>query len=536
MKTLLIKPLVVLLFFLCIAMQLLGQQQRKRLALVIGNAAYQHGGALKNPVNDADLMARTLEDLGFDVIKETDAGLKDMQSAFKGFVTRLDDYGVALFFYAGHGMQVDGQNYLIPVDARLEDKLSVEFEAFKVSSVNRYFAFNDDKLNIMILDACRNNPYRAWMRGGGQGFNAIEDQGAGTIIAFATREGETASDGTGSNGLFTQHLVEQMRIPQNITDVFQNTRVSVLKASKKQQVPQEWNMLTGNFYFTHTASGQSANEDAGINDNPVFVSGKVSVDYGSIMIDTKIGGDLYLDGEILGYLQANSTGNQLNKIKTGAHTVKIVGSETQTREITVYKDRATTVIFEKKIEGYTTNVASASFTDSRDRKIYKLVRIGNQVWMAENLDYGMPSTYVSEKGDRYYTWEAAMKACPAGWHLPSDMEWDILVNRFGGSYKAGTALKSASGWKDGGNGTNSSGFTGVPGGNGTNSSGFTGLPGGARFSYGDLVLHDRHGFWWSSSESSTLNAWNRELYYVNDDVFRGNYFKGFGFSVRCLRD
>ncbi|MGR3319511.1 MAG: caspase family protein [Candidatus Anammoxibacter sp.] len=76
MKTLLIKPLVVLLFFLCIAMQLLGQQQRKRLALVIGNAAYQHGGALKNPVNDANLMARTLEDLGFDVIKETDAGLK----------------------------------------------------------------------------------------------------------------------------------------------------------------------------------------------------------------------------------------------------------------------------------------------------------------------------------------------------------------------------------------------------------------------------------------------------------------------------
>ena len=235
MKPLLIKPLVVLLFLLCPAMQLFAQEHQKRLALVIGNAAYQHGGALKNPVNDADLMARTLEDLGFDVIKETDAGLKDMQSAFKGFVTRLDDYGVALFFYAGHGMQVDGQNYLIPVDARLEDKLSVEFEAFKVSSVNRYFAFNDDKLNIMILDACRNNPYRAWMRGGGQGFSAIDDQGAGTIIAFATREGETASDGTGGNGLFTQHLVEQRRIPQNITDVFQNTRVSVLKARKSSR-------------------------------------------------------------------------------------------------------------------------------------------------------------------------------------------------------------------------------------------------------------------------------------------------------------
>ena len=108
MKPLLIKPLFGLLFLLCLSMQLLAQEHQNRLALVIGNAAYQHGGVLKNPVNDANLMARTLEDLGFDVIKETDAGLKDMQNAFKGFVARLNDYGVALFFYAGHGMQVDG--------------------------------------------------------------------------------------------------------------------------------------------------------------------------------------------------------------------------------------------------------------------------------------------------------------------------------------------------------------------------------------------------------------------------------------------
>lgn len=165
-------------------MHLPAQQQQKRLALVIGNAAYQHGGALKNSVNDAHLIARTLEELGFDVIKETDAGLRDMQRVFKGFVSRMDDYDVALFFYAGHGMQVDGQNYLIPVDALLEDKMSIEFEAFKVSSVNRYFAYNDDKLNIMILDACRNNPHRAWMRGGGQGFTAIDNQGSRHYYSF----------------------------------------------------------------------------------------------------------------------------------------------------------------------------------------------------------------------------------------------------------------------------------------------------------------------------------------------------------------
>ncbi|MFC2125548.1 FISUMP domain-containing protein [Bacteroidota bacterium] len=237
-------------FVVLLSILTLSQAQDSRLALVIGNAAYQYGGKLKNPVNDANLMARTLRELGFVVITKTNADLDDMQEGFKQFVSQLDRYDVALFFYAGHGLQVDGENYLIPVDAKLEDKLSVEFEAFKVASVNKYFSYRGDKMNIIILDACRNNPYRAWMRGGGQGFRAIEEQGAGTIIAFATREGETASDGTGGNGLYTRCLVNQMRTTQNITEVFQNTRVCVLEESKQQQIPQEWNMLTGNFYFT----------------------------------------------------------------------------------------------------------------------------------------------------------------------------------------------------------------------------------------------------------------------------------------------
>lgn len=520
MKSLPAKSLV-LLFFLCLSLQTIAQQQRTRLALVIGNAAYQHGGELKNPVNDANLMSRTLKDMGFDVIQETNGGLKSMQNAFKGFATRLDDYDVALFFYAGHGMQVDGQNYLIPVDARLEDKLSVEFEAFKVSSVNRHFAYNDDKLNIMILDACRNNPYRAWMRGDGQGFNEIKNQGAGTIIAFATREGETASDGTGSNGLFTKHLVEQMKIPQNITEVFQNTRVSVLKASNKQQVPQEWNMLTGNFFFTQTTSGQRANEDTVNNDNPVFISGKVSVDYGSITIDSQIEGKLYLDGKQLGYLPANSTGNQLNKIKTGAHTVKIVGSETQTHEITVYKDRTTKLIIKTDKEGHT-SVASASFTDSRDHKTYKSIRIGNQVWMAENMDYKMTHSYVNKNGDRLYSWLAAMKACPEGWHLPSDHEWDILVNRSGGIVRAGAALKSKTGWKKSGNGTNSSGFSG--------------LPAGYRDLNGSISYIEKSSYFWSSTEESISLASIRKLKNNYKELYRHNFNKGKALSCRCIQD
>ena len=222
-------------------------QSDKRLALVIGNAKYENGGSLKNPVNDAKLMHQTLKNLGFDVTLLTDAGLKEMQTAAIDFTNKVGDYGVALFYYAGHGVQLNGINFLLPVDAKLNDELSAKYEAFDISDINYAFSRNNKNLNIMILDACRDNPFRSWMRGGNTGFAAPGNQAAGTIIAFATREGETASDGTGDNGLFTEKLVQQLNIPQNITEVFQNTRVEVLESSNNVQCPQEWNMLTGNF-------------------------------------------------------------------------------------------------------------------------------------------------------------------------------------------------------------------------------------------------------------------------------------------------
>ena len=211
------------------------QNNQKRLALVIGNAAYQHGGSLRNPVNDARLMATTLRNLGFEVIYKNNAGLKSMQMATAEFTNKIANYDVALFYYAGHGIQVDGENYLIPVDAKLDKKVMCQFEAFNVNFINRAFQENQNKLNVMILDACRNNPFRSWMRGGSRGFKVVSNQAAGTLIAFATREGETASDGTGNNGLFTEKLVKQMNKAQNITEVFQNTRVEVLRASGNAQ-------------------------------------------------------------------------------------------------------------------------------------------------------------------------------------------------------------------------------------------------------------------------------------------------------------
>ncbi len=220
----------------------------KRLALIIGNSNYGGGQYLKNPVNDANLMAKTLTSLGFEVIKRTDASKQSMEQAIKEYTKKLPNYNVALFYYAGHGMQVDGINYLIPTGALLNEKVDCKFEAISVNFIVEEFEKYPDNTNIVILDPCRNNPFRSWVRGGERGFKAIAPT-SGTIIAFATSENATASDGTGQNGLFTQELVKQMMIPQSIENVFKKTRVSVENLSNRAQSPQEWTKLKGDFWF-----------------------------------------------------------------------------------------------------------------------------------------------------------------------------------------------------------------------------------------------------------------------------------------------
>ncbi len=220
----------------------------KRLALVIGNSEYKNGVNLKNPANDANLIEGTLKQLGFDVIKSLNVDKISMENSIREFSRQMSDYNVALFYYAGHGIQVDGVNYLIPVDAKLENKNECSWEAVAVNRVTDEFGKHETNTNIVILDACRNNPFRSWVRGPEQGFKAMGPVN-GTIISYATSEGATAADGTGANGLFTEELVKQMVIPQPVESVFKATRKNVMERSNRQQVPVEWNYLIGDFYF-----------------------------------------------------------------------------------------------------------------------------------------------------------------------------------------------------------------------------------------------------------------------------------------------
>lgn len=220
----------------------------RRLALVIGNSEYGSKSNLKNPVNDANLMEASLKELGFDVIKSLNAGISEMKDKIRQFSQNLSEYNVALFYYAGHGIQVDGVNYLLPIDAILKEKADCKFEAVRVDFVVEEFEKYPDNTNIVILDACRNNPFASWDRGGENGFKAIIFT-SGTIISFATSEGATAADGDGDNGLFTEELIKQMAIPQPVESVFKKTRIEVKNRTNGKQVPQEWSKLTGDFYF-----------------------------------------------------------------------------------------------------------------------------------------------------------------------------------------------------------------------------------------------------------------------------------------------
>jgi len=221
---------------------------QKRLALVLGNSNYHNKTPLKNPVQDANLMEATLKGLGFDVIKRLDLTLQGMRDAIREFSQKMKEYNVALFYYAGHGVQVDGKNFLIPVDAKLETKDDCDFEAYAITGILEQFEKNPRNINIAILDACRSNPYQSWVRGDAAGFTQLTNT-TGTFVSFATAPGKTAADGSTGNGLFTEELVKQMNIPQPISSVFLNTRIKVWERSNQTQRPQEVNDLNGEFYF-----------------------------------------------------------------------------------------------------------------------------------------------------------------------------------------------------------------------------------------------------------------------------------------------
>lgn len=228
----------------------------RRLAIVIGNAGYQHSPVLANPINDARSIRDALQSVGFDVFEYEDVSQAQMKQAIDKFGARLKNYSVGLFFYSGHGIQSKGANYLIPVDANIQAEEQIEYDCVQADRVLGFMEAAGSKVNIVILDACRNNPFeRSWSRAAAGTGLAFMNAPTGSLIAYSTSPGRTASDGSGSNGLYTAALLENLKTPEiTILQMFQNVRRSVTDKSFKQQIPWESTSLTADFYFVNKAA------------------------------------------------------------------------------------------------------------------------------------------------------------------------------------------------------------------------------------------------------------------------------------------
>ncbi len=224
----------------------------KRVALVIGNGAYAKG-RLKNPPNDARAMAAALREVGFEVQEVIDADKVRIQRAMRDFGKKLRERGgVGLFYYAGHGVQVQGKNYLVPLGAETEVEAEADVEIFCIDAENVLRQMEDagSRVNIVILDACRNNPFsQSFSRDTAGGLAEIKAP-SGTLIAYATDPGKTASDGDGDNGLYTQELLTRMRERGlRIEDVFNLAGAEVERKSGRKQQPWISSKLRGAFFF-----------------------------------------------------------------------------------------------------------------------------------------------------------------------------------------------------------------------------------------------------------------------------------------------
>ena len=250
--------LICLLFLSVLTLPLIGnavQAADKRVALIVGIGRYQNAPALANPANDAKLIAVTLRRLDFDVQVVTDPDYEGLKTALRDFGRRLDGATVALFYYAGHGLQVAGRNYLLPVNAALARETDLRYEAFDVQAVLDEMD-TPGRVNLVFLDACRDNPLgrslasRAGRGGASRGLAPIDTGTGGTLIAYATAPGDVAQDGDGRNSPFTLSLSKHISTPGlDVRQMLTRVRGDVQKATSGKQRPWVNESLDSDFYF-----------------------------------------------------------------------------------------------------------------------------------------------------------------------------------------------------------------------------------------------------------------------------------------------
>jgi formylglycine-generating enzyme required for sulfatase activity len=249
--------------------------EEKRVALVIGNGAYQNAPQLKNPPNDANAVAAALRELHFEVITGIDLDQKGMIAKLRSFRERVQGAAIALVFYSGHGIQVNGENWLLPVSAKLDSDQDLQYEALKVDTVIGE-AEGAQQMRLIILDACRDNPFKEKLTRSilsshrtvsvSRGFARIDPKSSGTLIAYATRADDVASDGNGRNSPFTEAFLEHLRTPSiDVRLLFGKVHDTVMKSTGGRQEPTIYGSLGGDPVYLSVIipSGQQATVTVG---------------------------------------------------------------------------------------------------------------------------------------------------------------------------------------------------------------------------------------------------------------------------------
>lgn len=322
-----------LIFILLLTMTTWGWAARK--ALVIGNADYS-SSPLRNPINDAQLIASTLRGLDFQVTLITDADLQRMDMALNTFITDLRLEDEAVFYYSGHGANFNGENYLIPIGRDIQEDTELKYHAF--SSNLALERMQRARTTVMILDACRDNPFRG-ARSGSKGLAIMQGKAGSQYIIYSTEQGKTAADGSGANSPFTESFAKHIQSPERIEDVMKKVTLEVKTKTYDNQIPWTAGNLIEDFYFAKAAP---------IAPQQVKPEVTVTTQYatGSISVESSIEGEIWLDGVFQKTISPDEIVT-LSNVALGSHKVELkYNGSIDVRDVTVNKAKPSIVIFE----------------------------------------------------------------------------------------------------------------------------------------------------------------------------------------------
>lgn len=498
------KLFAALVVFLSLCCNLYGQTE-KRLALIIGNATYEDA-PLNNPVHDAVDISNKIKQLGFEVTLLTNSNLENIEKTVSDISEKAKKFDVVFLYYSGHGLQVQGDNYLVPIDAKLSSEADVKHKCIALNYILDKLDDSKCPMKIIVLDACRSNPFlRAWYKGEkGGGLSAVNPP-KGTYITFATAPGAYASDGSGRNSPYAEAFLSTLSIPNlSLYDFFDKVNNKVLQSTNGAQDPwTNHSTLNGNFIFNNSSSPQQANQTV----NPT-----ASDENG-----------LKACGTVKDY-----DGNTYSTIQ--------IGNQCWMAE----------------------NLRVTHYSDGKSIQAGGYSSLDNQIFYYPK-NY---STYIRPYG-LLYNWCAAIGdgessnnnpsgvqgVCPNGWHLPSYSEWCQLINYVksqnqytcgGNSNNIAKSLASKQGWDDRTENCSPGKYK-----LDNNSTGFDALPAG------DMDILNRTGgfgycvYYWSST-SNTQNDPGRPRYayahfveITSSDpavIYEKAAMKEWGMSVRCIRD